>query len=216
MSWLEGQRLIDFAQNTDTAHRTQVAKVLFKAWYIPFYHYGVIHGDPHLGNYTVTSEGTVNLLDFGCVRKFPPRFVKGVIDLYWALQKDDNDLAVHAYEQWGFENLSHELIDVLNLWARFLYAPLLTNSVCALQDINDSAHGRAVAEQVHQELKRLGGVKPPREFVFMDRAAVGVGGALMHLNVEANWHELFHEIIDGFDADTLAHRQQGARQAAGL
>ena len=41
----------------------------------------------------------------------PGGFVKGVIDLYHALQRDDRDLAVAAYESWGFGNLSHEMID---------------------------------------------------------------------------------------------------------
>ena len=48
---------------------------MFRAWYVPFYFYGVIHGDPHLGNYTVRADGGVNLLDFGCIRVFPPKFV---------------------------------------------------------------------------------------------------------------------------------------------
>lgn len=41
---------------------------LFRAWYVPFYGYGCIHGDPHLGNYTIRDDGGVNLLDFGCIR----------------------------------------------------------------------------------------------------------------------------------------------------
>ena len=98
---------------------------MFRAWYVPFYRYGVIHGDPHLGNYTVRPDGSVNLLDFGCIRVFPPRFVRGVIDLYRALVTDDHDRAVPAYENWGFADLTREMIDVLNLWAHFLYEPLM-------------------------------------------------------------------------------------------
>ncbi len=63
---------------------------MFRAWYVPFYSYGVIHGDPHLGNYTVRADGSVNLMDFGCVRVFPPRFVRGSIELYRALMSDDS------------------------------------------------------------------------------------------------------------------------------
>jgi predicted unusual protein kinase regulating ubiquinone biosynthesis (AarF/ABC1/UbiB family) len=33
--------------------RDVLAINMFRAWYVPFYVYGVIHGDPHLGNYTV-------------------------------------------------------------------------------------------------------------------------------------------------------------------
>src|SRR3546814_13378633 len=100
---------------------------MFRAWYVPFYGYGVIHGDPHLGNYSVRPDGTVNLLDFGCIRVFRPQFVQGVIDLYKALSEDDEALAVHAYETWGFSNLSKELIAVLNQWAGYLYGPVLEN-----------------------------------------------------------------------------------------
>src|SRR3546814_4119767 len=91
---------------------------MFRAWYVPFYFYGVIHGDPHLGNYTVRDDGAVNLLDFGCIRIFPASFIQGVIDLYRALRDDDEALAVHAYERWGFHDLGRETIDVLNVWAR--------------------------------------------------------------------------------------------------
>ncbi len=62
---------------------------MFRAWYVPFYLYGVIHGDPHLGNYSVRPDGSVNLMDFGRIRIFPPRFVRGLIELYRALMTDD-------------------------------------------------------------------------------------------------------------------------------
>ena len=102
--------------------RNRVAVAMFKAWWHPFSRYGVIHGDPHLGNYTVFAEdgepGGINLLDYGCIRIFPERFVGGVVDLYHGLLKDDRDLVVHAYETWGFRGLSRELIDILNIWAQ--------------------------------------------------------------------------------------------------
>src|SRR3546814_5038019 len=98
---------------------------MVRAWYLPFYYSGIIHGDPHLGNYTFRPDGTVNLLDFGGIRVFPPLFVKGVIDLYFALERDDPELAVEAYRIWGFTDLSKDLLAALNLWATFLYAPLL-------------------------------------------------------------------------------------------
>ena len=52
---------------------------------------------------------------------------------------------------------------------------------------------------MHRDIRRLGGVTPPREFVFMDRAAIGLGSVFMHLKAEINWHRLFHELIDDFD-----------------
>ena len=38
----------------------------------------------------------------------------------------------------------------------------------------------------------------PREFVFMDRAAIGLGGVFLHLRAELNFHRLFNDGDRGF------------------
>jgi predicted unusual protein kinase regulating ubiquinone biosynthesis (AarF/ABC1/UbiB family) len=215
MTWLEGQPLMDFCE-ADTATRNAIACNMFRAWYVPFYGYGVIHGDPHPGNYGIRPDNGVNLLDFGCIRVFPPSFVRGVIELYKALRDDDPELAVHAYETWGFRDLRREVIEVLNIWAEFVYAPLLRDEVARIQESDSGLYGARVASRVHRELRRIGGITPPREFVFMDRAAIGLGSVFMHLGAEINWHRLFHDLIDDFDEAVLAERQRAALTAAGV
>jgi predicted unusual protein kinase regulating ubiquinone biosynthesis (AarF/ABC1/UbiB family) len=215
MTWLEGKNLLT-VKDQPAAMRNRIARNMFRAWYVPFYEYGVIHGDPHLGNYSVRPDGAINLLDFGCVRMFRAPFVQGVIDLYHSLERDDRDLAVHAYETWGFKNLSHEAIDVLNLWAQFIYAPLLEDRKRHIQDTGGTMYGANVAAKVHAELRRLGGVKPPREFVLMDRAAIGLGSVFVHLKAEINWHKLFYELVEDFDMQALDRRQKSALKRAGI
>jgi predicted unusual protein kinase regulating ubiquinone biosynthesis (AarF/ABC1/UbiB family) len=223
MTWLEGAPILDIAKPTagreqwaPLEERNQIALRMFRIWYVPFYFYGVIHGDPHLGNYTVASDRTVNLLDFGCIRVFRASFVRGVIDLYHALQRGDRDLAVHAYQSWGFGNLSGEIIEVLNRWARYVYGPLLDDRIRFIQERASGADGAAVVDSVHRDIRRLGGVRPPREFVFMDRAAVGLGSVFLHLKAQINWYRLFHELIDDFDEAALTARQLAALEAAGV
>ena len=210
MTWLEGIPLLPYIEtHSEQKSRNQLALAMFRAWYIPLYYFGVIHGDPHLGNYSVREDGTVNLLDFGCIRVFRPTFVKGVIDLYNALQDGDPDLAVHAYETWGFKDLSRELVDILNLWAEFVYAPLLEDRVRPIQE-REGHYGAEVAYKVREELNRIGGITPPPEFVLMDRAAIGLGSVFTHLKAEVNWHTLFHELIDGFNVLEVKNRQTKA------
>lgn len=213
MSWLEGSHLLE-VKDGPLEKRNQIAKNMFRAWYVPFYHYGVIHGDPHLGNYSVRPNGSINLLDFGCIRVFDPSFVQGVIDLYNALLNHNNELAVHAYKTWGFTNLRQDVIDVLNLWAKFVYAPLLEDKPRRIQEGKGINYGAEVAAKVHKELHRLGGVKPPREFVLMDRAAVGLGSVFTHLAAEVNWYELFHTLISDFDMKDLSEKQEAALRHA--
>tara|TARA_B100000700_G_scaffold331630_1_gene466279 strand:- start:4397 stop:5746 length:1350 start_codon:yes stop_codon:yes gene_type:complete len=215
MTWLNGMRLLDWV-DTALKNRNQVAENMFRAWYVPFYYFGTIHGDPHLGNYSVRDDGSINLMDFGCIRIFDPRFVKGVIDLYRSLETGDRDLAVHAYETWGFANLSTEVLDTLNIWAEFVYGPLLEDRKRRIQETDGTMYGAKVANRVHNELRRLGGVTPPREFVLMDRAAVGLGSVFLHLKAEVNWHRLFNDLIGEFNVDVLEKRQSAALRKFGI
>src|SRR5919107_480664 len=150
LGWLEGEKLLSFAQAPQEA-RNRIALAMFKAWWHPFSHAAVIHGDPHLGNYTVFAEAGeaagINLLDYGCIRIFPPKFVGGVVDLYRGLLHDDRDRVVHAYETWGFK--------------------------------------------VPRAFKEVGPVTVPRVFLFIHRAAIGLGGFFLHLRPGLTFHRLF-------------------------
>ena len=220
LDWLEGSRMLTH-KNDPLAVRNTLARAMFTAWWFPFSRFGVIHGDPHLGNYSVFERdgapAGINLLDYGCVRIFPPKFVQGVVDLYHGLLRGKDDLIVHAYETWGFRRLSRDLIDTLNIWARFIYAPLLDDRVRTIADgVAPGEYGRREAFRVHQALKQKGPVTVPREFVFMDRAAIGLGAVFLHLRAELNYYRLFNEAIERFSIDRVAKRQADALKAAGL
>ena len=220
LDWLEGSRMLEHKDDA-LAVRNRLAKAMFTAWWLPFSRIGVIHGDPHLGNYTVFTEkgrpAGINLLDYGCIRIFPPSFVGGVVALYNGLRKGDDALVVHAYETWGFRNLSRELIDILNIWAQFIYGPLMDDRVRTIADgVKPAEYGRRQAFEVHQALRQKGPVTVPREFVLMDRAAVGLGGVFLHLRAELNFHRLFEEAMEKFSVSGVAKRQAAALQHAGL
>ena len=221
MDWLSGRKMLEH-KNDKLAVRNRLATAMFTAWWSPFSRYGVIHGDPHLGNYTVFDDAKgnpagINLLDYGCIRIFPPSFVGGVVDLYRGLLHGDDDLIVHAYEVWGFKRLNRELIETLNIWARFIYNPLLDDRVRSIADgVKPSEYGRKQMFQVRQALRQRGPVTIPREFVFMDRAAIGLGAVFLHLAAEVNFYRLFNEAIERFSIREVAARQAAALADTGL
>ncbi len=214
--WLDGRKILDFV-DAPLEQRNAIALNLFKAWYVPLYHYGVIHGDPHPGNYTIRPDDGLNLLDFGCVRVFRPAFIHGVIELYHALMTDDIDRSVAAYETWGFKNLGKDVIDILNIWAKFLYGPVMEDKTRVIGEAKHGVYGRETAQMVHQRLRESSGnVAIPREFVFMDRAALGLGSVFIRMGAHINWYRLFNEMIDGFDIQKLAQSQEKIVKKHGL
>ncbi len=222
MTWLQGSPILKrLEQDPPEEERVAYAKALFRAWYVPFYRYGVIHGDPHLGNYQIRPDEHVgfgvNLLDFGVIRIFPPSFVTGVILLYEAVRDGDMEKAAEAYRIWGFRNLSKEQMDILTVWAKFLYEPLVEDRVRTITPLDDPMYGRRIAMQVHEGLKKTGNtVRVPREFPLMDRAAIGLGSVFYRLRAQANWHRMFMELVEDFDEAAIAARQRAAMEEAGV
>jgi predicted unusual protein kinase regulating ubiquinone biosynthesis (AarF/ABC1/UbiB family) len=217
MSWLEGtplKQFLDAPQET----RNNIATLLFEAWWGPMSQLGVIHGDPHLGNYTFGDEGRrIHIFDFGCIRIFPATFVQGVINLYRALDADDVDAIARAYRDWGFGDLSEGAIEALTVWARFIYGPMLEDRTRRVAEgVAPGMYGRREVIQVKELLAQHGPVTIPREFVFMDRAAIGLGAAFLHLDAELNFRRLFEAQIAGFERDAVAARQAQALAAVGL
>lgn len=216
MTRLEGKRLAEVADQASLKERNDVAINMFRAWYTPFYGYGVIHGDPHMGNYTVRPDSGINLLDFGCVRVFKPALVKGVLMLYESLRDKREDEAVEAYKIWGFTKPTKKLVEILNIWAKFIYAPLLEDKTRPIDETNTGLYGFETANRIHAELRKIGGVTVPREYVFMDRAAVGLGAVFLRLHANINWHRLFQDTVKDFDVKAVEKNQKKALKTCGL
>jgi predicted unusual protein kinase regulating ubiquinone biosynthesis (AarF/ABC1/UbiB family) len=225
LEWLEGEPLVAF-ENAPQEARDAIAVGLFQAWWRPFLRYGVIHGDPHLGNYSVAASGerekreveAINLFDYGCVRIFPPRFVLGVVELYRALMANDAGRIAAAYEMWGFPKLSRGTTEAMTMWARFMCGPILDDRVRSAADgVKPSEYGRREVGAVMRALRAEGGRLPvPREFVFLERATIGLGSAFLRLGARLNFHRMYEDAIADFDEGAVAHRQVGALAAIEL
>ena len=212
MTWLEGRRLLDY-KAAPLEDRNPIARAMFRAWWYPFSHYGVIHGDPHLGNYTIFEEtgapAGINLLDYGCIRTFPTPFVQGVIDLYNGLLQRRprarrarlRDVGLQGPHQRA--DRRHEHLGAVHLRA----AAGGPRAQPSRRAPTPGEYGRKEAFTVHKVLKEKGPVTVPREFVFMDRAAIGLGGVFLHLDAR-------HELVPPVQRDDRGLRARGRRPSA--
>ena len=95
----------------------------------------------------------------------------------------------HAYESWGFRGLSQRLIEALNIWARFIYGPLLDDRVRTIADGMSAVRLRPAGGLRRSSMRCAPKARLtiPREFVFMDRAAIGLGAAFVHSRRQAQF-----------------------------
>lgn len=206
LEWMNGHGLKDaFHASQDV--RDRLGKQIFLAWHEPFYQAGLLHGDPHMGNMLWTNDG-ITLLDFGCVGVFDPSFVGSLIDLYEGLVHDQKDRIAHVYEVWGFGTLNKQLVEILTLWASFLFKPFLKNQKAFFQDVACVEEGKKIALSIHKSLSKVGQINPPGCFLLMDRVAVVLGGLLLQLNPQAHWQNLLLTLFDSFSLDKCQNRQK--------
>ena len=180
MDWLTGDKLLEHKDDA-LAVRNRLATAMFTAWWHPFSQFGVIHGDPHLGNYTAFEMPRATGRH-QTARLWPHPHLPAELR-----RRRGRSLSRPAQRRRrsggarlpgvGLQAMNRELIEALNIWARFIYGPLLDDRVRTIADgVKPSEYGRKQAFQVHQALKKRGPVMVPREFVFMDRAAIGWRG----------------------------------------
>lgn len=77
MEWVEGKHLDTFlATNPSQENRNKIGQALWDFYNFQIHHLYQMHADAHPGNYLFQENGQVCILDFGCVKVFPEKFVK--------------------------------------------------------------------------------------------------------------------------------------------
>ncbi len=75
MDWLDGFHLNEFVRlNPDQATRDKIGQVLWDFYDFQIHELMQLHADPHPGNFLFRENGTVGVIDFGCVKVLPKDF----------------------------------------------------------------------------------------------------------------------------------------------
>jgi len=83
MSLVPGEHLNAFlARKPSQQLRDDVGSRLFELFYFQILVLEALHADPHWGHYLFASDGTIGLIDFGCVKYLTHEFVENLHKLY--------------------------------------------------------------------------------------------------------------------------------------
>jgi predicted unusual protein kinase regulating ubiquinone biosynthesis (AarF/ABC1/UbiB family) len=77
MSRVPGLRLQDFLKtNPSQGLRDKLGAALTQLFFFQVFRVRALHADPHPGNYLFNNDGTIGLVDFGCVKSLKPEVVR--------------------------------------------------------------------------------------------------------------------------------------------
>jgi predicted unusual protein kinase regulating ubiquinone biosynthesis (AarF/ABC1/UbiB family) len=192
---VRGQTLQQFIDsNPDADARWRVSDQLIRAIHGPFYAAARIHADPHPGNFLVTPDGKLAVLDFGCVKSFREDFVNTIQTFLAA------ELRGQSYDVLAGVRAAGFTVDTDEATARSLLADIMDIGTRPLRtDSYDYASDATVVDMRALGLRRMKDflqVRPPPEAVMLGRAVSGCAQNLRALGGRGNVRAIYLRLIE--------------------
>jgi predicted unusual protein kinase regulating ubiquinone biosynthesis (AarF/ABC1/UbiB family) len=189
MDRLVGESADDFVAHASDAARQRAGDIIANTFYDMVYRLRTLHADPHGGNYLFRPDGTVGLIDFGCVKR---------LDLYWiadyarmalaCIDDDRENMMVHCVKIGILAERNPAAEDVLWRVGRIICGPLLVDHyACGGPQDDVASRLAAIAPTIllHPALRS------PPELVYLHRALGGIYALLRKLGHRHNYRALF-------------------------
>jgi len=154
--------------------RDRAAQLIYELFIHSVIELGRVHADPNPGNYLFKENGTLSLIDFGCVKRLGKRFRQKLPPLLYAFYIDDLDEIVQAYSDLGMRltpEYSGDYEKVLRPFGEWLSRPVREPYFDFKQNSDYTSSGLPVLKGL-TENPFLESVE--EDFIFFDRTLYGL------------------------------------------
>jgi len=166
---VDGARLGDHLAAADPAERARVIGAMIADFARAVFTHGVVHADPHPGNFLVCPDGRIAVLDFGCVLRLALEERRGYAQLLGQIFRGDPAGVAGALAALGFAGDRDALVALAGLICAAMKPGV------AAAEIDWSAQMKQMIEEVGR-LTRAGGVRVPPGFVLLGRVLATLAG----------------------------------------
>lgn len=189
MDRVEGRNLDAFLADSSPEAQQAAGVRLVEAFHAMYYELRALHADPHGGNYLFRDDGTIGILDFGCVKTFSPWWVGDYARMARGLVDGDRALCLRGAR--AIEVLRSgdpEAEDALMALGQAICAPLQVDRFVA--GAEDDRTLDNVKKALGPVLKRSD-LQGPRDLVFLHRSLGGIYGMLRKLRCDHTYRATF-------------------------
>lgn len=100
MDWLEGMHLKEFLRtNPSQALRDKIGQALWDFYNFQQHELRAVHADPHPGNFMITPDEKLGVIDFGCIKELPDDFYYPFFSLVSKGILSDKDKTIDAFRK---------------------------------------------------------------------------------------------------------------------
>jgi predicted unusual protein kinase regulating ubiquinone biosynthesis (AarF/ABC1/UbiB family) len=192
MEFVDGYKFQDIlAPGVEKELKDWVAIKYFHITWQQIFEFGVLHTDPHPGNYLVTYHPKLAMLDFGSVRVFPEEIRQGYHTLAKAILARDEKTMARCFVILGYLDRGVDPAPLVRIMYS-MFEPVLDNRVFDPRDF-DSVGKTMEITAIGLENRIF---NAPGHRLFLVRALLGLDSYVHQFGTVTNWHRLFRECID--------------------
>lgn len=181
MTRITGERLTAWLERAAPADRDRVLGELVGEVAAQILSRGQVHADPHPGNFLVTPDSHLALLDFGCMLDLTPADRAAYARLVLAVAGRNNDAVARELGHLGFTCDDSDALVAL--------AGSLVGALAPHAKVSEFDWANAFAEQL-AHAKAIGNLQMPRSFVLLGRVLASVAGLLATYKPALQLHPL--------------------------
>ncbi|HCH65361.1 MAG TPA: hypothetical protein DFR83_21325 [Deltaproteobacteria bacterium] len=188
MERLNGSNLDTFLETATPEARRRAGVAIAHTFHDMFYRLRALHADPHGGNYLFEHDGTVGLIDFGCVKRFDQYWVAEYARMALALVENrPEECRRHLRELEIVQSDADEAFQVTWDLGAAIAGPLRAPS----HRVDGSDTTIDVVKQKVPALLRRSDVQGPRHVLYLHRTLGGIYGMLRKIGLEYPYRQLF-------------------------
>ena len=192
MTLVEGYPFTDIlSPGVDQTLKDWVALKYFRVLWRQIFEFGILHTDPHPGNYLVTFHPKLAILDFGSVRIFPEEIRRAYHQLAKAILARDEATMAGCFVRLGFLDAGESPEPLVRIMY-VIFEPVLRDEKYDPRDFHSVEKGMEIAS-IGLENRLF---KAPGHRVFLARALMGLDAYLKQFATVTNWHREFKHCVE--------------------
>ena len=171
MYFIDGMPIRRFLEEVPSAAK-EVLKELVHSFLKQIFKSGLFHADPHPGNFFVTPQGKIALLDFGAVAELTKEETQAYRQVLTALLLENFDNIDTKFREAGFVSSRPETLKNL------------------LSQKKSEEYNELTKLQFYLEVMRKAQIRIPDNFILMAKVLIVIGGLLRQYGVKLELSEL--------------------------
>jgi len=191
MDWIDGLHLKEFlATKPSQELRNQIGQALWDFYHFQQHELKAVHADPHPGNFLITPDGKLGVLDFGCIKELPEDFYQPFFSLTMTEKLNDRDFTIQCFRELGMilKDDSPQQIEFYYSWYKQMIELFARPYMASSFDFADSAFIKSLYD-FGQVISKMPEFKQPRgvkHFIYINRTNFGLYNMLNELEACVN------------------------------